>query len=493
MTFQRKLLLGFGLMVLPVLLVGIQAIRSNALEQRALETLGQSLTRTRTYSEVETAMFNQSEVIWRALSGLDPQARQEFKLQGEVVDYWFDRWITELQPDERELSDGVRTIEQQIRAVADSVFKLQDAGKRPEAYALAKAELMQRLLPALTEMNHRVYRRAREFSVRSAFARVEEIVASERRILTWIFIGSLAAALTGAWAISRGLARPIGELREAMAVVGRGDLDHPITPGKSGDEIGDLARSFHQMTTNLRASRIELERAQAQLVESEKLASVGQMAAAVAHGLRNPLASLRASAQLVLRHPESAAAREALDAMIGEVDRLDKRITHLLTFSRPSPVRATHEDIGALVNGLVPGIRRSAGERKVEVRATIPERVPEVPLDPLKTEQAIHEVTANSLDAMAEGGTLRLTVEAVGGYVHLDIGDTGRGIPADALPRIFDPFFTTRPEGTGLGLAIARRFVEQSGGTLTVERTGPEGTVVRLSWPIVPSLQDTIA
>ncbi len=493
MTFQRKLLLGFGLMVLPVLLVGIQAIRSNDLEQRALETLGQSLTRTRTYSEVETAMFNQSEVIWRALSGLDPQARQEFKLQGEVVDYWFDRWITELQPDERELSDGVRAIEQQIRAVADTVFKLQDAGKRPEAYALAKAELLQRLLPALTEMNHRIYRRAREFSVRNAFSRVEEIVTSERKILTWIFLGSLGAALLGAWAISRGLARPIGELREAMAVVGRGDLDHPITPGRSGDEIGDLARSFHQMTTNLRASRTDLERAQAQLVESEKLASVGQMAAAVAHGLRNPLTSLRASAQLALRHPGSAAAGEALDAMIGEVDRLDRRITHLLTFSRPSPVRSTRESLAVLVGGLVPAIRRSAAERKVEVQAGIPDTMPEVPLDPLKTEQAIHEVAANALDAMPDGGTLSLAATTAGGYVRLYIRDTGRGIPPVALPRIFDPFFTTRSEGTGLGLAIARRFVEQSGGTLTIERTGPEGTVVRLSWPIVPSLQDTMA
>ena len=98
MTFQQKLLLGFGLMVLPVLLVGAEAIRSNALERRALETLGESLSRTRTYSEVETAMFDQSEVIWRSLSGMEPRARQEFQLSSEVVDYWLDRWGSELQP-----------------------------------------------------------------------------------------------------------------------------------------------------------------------------------------------------------------------------------------------------------------------------------------------------------------------------------------------------------------------------------------------------------
>jgi signal transduction histidine kinase len=498
MTFHQKLFLGFGLMVIPVLLVGAEAIRSNALERRALESLGQSLTRTRTYSEVETAMFNQSEVIWRVLSGLDPQAREEFRLQGEVVDYWFDRWSAELQPDERELSDGVRQIEQQVRAVADSVFRLQDVGQRAEAYALARRELKERLLPALTEMNHRIYRRAREFSVSRAFARVEEIVNTERGILSWIFVLSLLAGLSGAWLIARSLSRPIAELREAMAVVGRGDLDHPITP-RSSDEIGDLARSFQQMTENLRASRAELtelngqlegkiaqlERTQAQLVESEKLASVGQMAAGVAHGLRNPLASLRASAQLALRHPDSPSAREALGSMISEVDRLDQRITHLLTFSRPSPLRATQENIGALVSGLVPALRRLADAGRVDLRTDIQAELPDVAIDPLSTEQALQEVVANALDAMPDGGTLAISVRSLddGGRVQVEVRDSGRGISADALPRIFDPFFTTRPEGTGLGLAIARRFIEQGGGTIEVESRSGAGTTVRIGFP----------
>src|SRR5207249_3990701 len=84
-------------------------------------TLGQSLTRTRTYAEVETAMFDETEVIWRHLSGIDPNTRDEFRMTGEVVDYWFDRWSTELGPDEAELVNGVRQIDQQIRSVADTV------------------------------------------------------------------------------------------------------------------------------------------------------------------------------------------------------------------------------------------------------------------------------------------------------------------------------------------------------------------------------------
>jgi signal transduction histidine kinase len=497
MTFQQKLFLGFGLMVLPVVLVGAQAIRSNALERHALENLGQGLTRNRTYSEVETAMFNQSEAIWRALSGLEPEARKEFQLQGEVVDYWFQRWAAELQPDERELSDGVKHIEVQIREVADSVFALQDAGRRAEAYALAKRELKQRLLPALTELNHQIYRRAREFSVSRAFARVEEIVDDERKVQTWILVLAALAGLGGAWLISRSLARPLGELRTAMTVVGRGDLDHPIHLSSS-DEIGDLARSFARMTENLRSSRAELtnlnatlaakvdqlERTQAQLVESEKLASVGQMAAGVAHGLRNPLASLRASAQLALRHPESAAAREALGAMIGEVDRLDTRITHLLTFSRPAPLHASRESPARLMEALLPALRRLATARGVAVEAAIDASVPEHELDALKVEQALQEILANALDAMPDGGALMIAVQQAGGGSEVVISDTGKGIAPEALPKIFDPFFTTRPEGTGLGLAIARRFIEQAGGRIVVESAAGRGTSVRIHFPM---------
>ena len=98
MTFQRKLLFGFSLMVLPALLVGVEAIRSNALERRALEALGESMARTRTYAELETAMFDQSEIIWRYLADWTRRPAR-IRLTGEVVDYWQDRWRAELRPE----------------------------------------------------------------------------------------------------------------------------------------------------------------------------------------------------------------------------------------------------------------------------------------------------------------------------------------------------------------------------------------------------------
>jgi signal transduction histidine kinase len=482
-TFQRKLLLGFSLMVLPALLVGGEAIRSNLLERRALQALGQSMARTRTYAELETAMFDQSDVIWRYLTGLDPTAKKEFRLAGQVVDYWQQRWAGELRPDEMALAQGVRGIQQQIQTAADSVFSLFDSGQRQAAFATAQRELKGRLLPALTQMNREIYRRARESSVRGAYSRLEEILASQERVLLLIVVLSLAGGLLGSWLISRSLARPLNELTGAMAVVGAGQLDHPITP-RSRDEIGELAGAFGRMTDNLRQSR-------AALVQSEKLASIGEMAAAVAHGLRNPLASLRAAAQLVRRHPEAPSSREHLDAIVEEVDRLDRRISHLLSFSRPAPFHPLQESVPHLVQGLLPAFSEPLRERGVELQLDLPDTLPEVRVDPVQLEQSLVEIISNALDAMPMGGSLRIAASmqqngGAPGQVTIEVADTGPGIPEQVLPSVCEPFFTTRQEGTGLGLAIAKRYVEQNGGRLEIS-SRPGATTVRIRLPAATS------
>ena len=484
MTFQRKLLFGASLMILPILLVGAEAIRSNTLERRALEALGQGLARTRTYAEVETAIFNQCEVVWRYLTGMDPEARAEFRLEGDVVNYWFARWRAELQPDEIELADRVEAIHTQIETVSDSIFRLYDAGHRDAAFRMARVELKGRLQPALTQMNREIYRRAREFSVQRAFARLEQVVETERLALVVILLIAVGGGLALSWFLARGLARPINELREAMAVVGAGNLEHPIDT-RSQDEIGDLARAFSGMTGSL-------ERTQGQLVRSEKLASIGEMAAAVAHGLRNPLASLRAAAQFVLLRPDSPAARDQLNAIVGEVDRLDRRITHLLTFSRVAPFHPMPERVPRLVEEILPAVQERMRERGVALELDFPADLPDVRVDPMRLEQVLLEIVGNALDAMPAGGRLRIAARpdpASDGRpagVVVEITDTGVGIPEHVLPSVCEPFFTTRPEGTGLGLAIARRFVEQHGGRLELVSRPGAGTTVRVRLPLDP-------
>jgi signal transduction histidine kinase len=504
-TFQRKLLVGFSLMVLPALLVGAEAIRSNALERRALNALGESMARTRTYAELETAMFNQGEVVWRYLSGLDPAARKEFQLTGEVVDYWQGRWTAELRPDEMALADDVRDLQRQLRTATDTIFRLADSGQRESAYRVAQLELKGRLFPALTQLNRQIYRRARESSVRGAYSRLQEILATEGRILLGICVLALGAGLLASWLIARGIARPVSELSRAMAVAGAGDLDVPVV-ASSRDEIGELARAFASMTGRLKESRAamehlnaeleakiaQLQRTQAQLVQSEKLASIGEMSAAVAHGLRNPLASLRAAAQLVLRHPESPSSREQLTAIIDEVDRLDRRVSHLLSFSRPAPFHALRESVPRLVEALVPSFTQLFHERGVELRLELESALPDIVVDPMQIEQALVELVSNALEATPRGGRVTISArpsaaEDGAAAVTIEIADTGSGIPARVLPSVCEPFFTTRADGTGLGLAIAKRYVEQNGGRFEIESEPGAGTRARARVPAAPA------
>jgi signal transduction histidine kinase len=239
------------------------------------------------------------------------------------------------------------------------------------------------------------------------------------------------------------------------------------------------------MTGHLRESR-------AQLVQAEKLASIGEMSAAVAHGLRNPLASLRAAAQLVRRHPTSPSAGEHLDAIIEEVDRLDRRISHLLSFSRPAPFHPVSESVPRLIDELLPAVAQPIRDRRIDLEMAVPSGLPQVRVDPMQLEQAILEIVSNALDAMPSGGRLRIGAfvadgaggpERAGRDVVVEVSDTGGGIPADVLSSVTEPFFTTRQEGTGLGLAIAKRYVEQNGGRLEIASTPGQGTTVRLRLP----------
>lgn len=501
MTFQRKMLYGFSLMVLPALLIGVEAIRTNVLERDALQMLGQNMARTRTYAELETAMFNQSEIIWRYLSGLDPSARDEFKKTGEVIRFWQQRWRSELRPNEAQLANSTDDIQRRIEIVADSVFKLYDAGQHEASYRMAQRDLRDQLLPALTQLNRDIYRQARESSVRGAYTRLEEIVTRERDALVLILVFAVVVGLLASWLISRGLARPISQLRVAMARVGAGEVELPIDVS-SPDEIGDLARSFAQMTESLQQSRAgttrlnsqlqrkisQLEKTQAQLVQSEKLASIGEMAAAVAHGIRNPLASLRAAAQVALRRPESAASREHLTVIIEEVDRLDRRVSHLLSFSKPAPFHPLRESVARLVEDLLPPFTELLRERHIALELALAVELPDVRVDPMQLEQALVEVVSNALDSMPDGGTIRISAAAdhargKDAEIVVEIVDTGVGIPERVIGSVCEPFFTTRAEGTGLGLAIAKRYIEQNGGALEISSVAGAGTTVRIRLP----------
>jgi signal transduction histidine kinase len=201
---------------------------------------------------------------------------------------------------------------------------------------------------------------------------------------------------------------------------------------------------------------------------------------------------LRAAAQLARHRVDVPAAREQLDAIVEQVDRLDARIAHLLQFSRPAPFHPLRERVRTLVEGALSGFSELVRERGVELVLSFADALPDVRVDPMRLEQALTEIVSNALDAMPppDGGRLAIgahvgTGDAGGGGagVVVEITDSGRGIPAEILPNLCEPFFTTRTEGTGLGLAIAKRYVEEAGGRLEITSVVGRGTTVRIWLP----------
>ena len=511
MTFQRKLFLGFCIMVIPIALISAEAIWNNREERQALRALGESMARTRTFADLETLLFRQSRQVLGFLSGIDREAKGEFfRLETEIIER-LRQWKEELKPDEMHFAKDIEKIHAEIFAVGKQVFFLYQAGNWKAALEVADRDLKGRLVPALSAKNKEINGAVLEHSLQQAYARLDEIFRLEQRVLFAIIALSLVVAMVASVLISRGLARPIHRLKAAMEVVGQGHLDHPIAV-HSKDEIGALARAFAGMTENLKRSHeamaqlnIDLEAqikklkdTQAQLIQSEKLASIGEMSAAVAHGLRNPLASLRAAAQVALRQVnETPMAQEHLKTIIAEVDRLDRRITHLLSFSRPAPFRPLREQLSRVMEGLLPTFTGQLRERGISLETDLPNDLPEVKVDPIQLEQALVEILSNAMDAMPKGG--RLTIrgyreadDGKAGRVVIEIADTGDGIPQQVLPSVCDPFFTTKAEGTGLGLAIAKRYVAQNGGSLDITSTQGAGTTVRICLQEVVETQGSL-
>jgi signal transduction histidine kinase len=282
---------------------------------------------------------------------------------------------------------------------------------------------------------------------------------------------------------------PVREASHVESVTFRGKLLGTLGAGpkRSGAPMSEAERELlrglaSQLALAIHNARaIEaLRRAQETVLRTERLAVVGEFAGAVAHGVRNPLSGIRAAAQMAREERDPAALREALDGVIEEADRLEQRVRSLLDFSRPREPHEGRVELGRLLEAVARTIGATARNADVAVRVDHDPEADSITTDPDYLEEALLELSGNSLRAMPSGGTLAISSRAIPGHVELRVADSGPGIPDGIRDRIFDLFFTTRRDGTGMGLAHVRKTVEQLGGEVTLETTGPDGSTFRI-------------
>lgn len=249
----------------------------------------------------------------------------------------------------------------------------------------------------------------------------------------------------------------------------------------------ELQEWGHTLEEKVRERTDELVAVQAQMARSEKLASIGRLAAGVAHGINNPLGGILSLTMLALEDmPADHPLRDDLNTVVAQTLRCREIVKGLLDFSRQSDARAIRTDVNAVIESTLGLFERQAIFDNIRSVRRLDENLPAVMIDPGQLQEALINIVVNAVDAMEERGELRVAtgIDNASGEVLIAIGDTGKGIPPEALPLLFEPFFTTKKvgKGTGLGLAIVHGVVSNAGGRVEVT-TGPGGTTFTIRLP----------
>ena len=305
--------------------------------------------------------------------------------------------------------------------------------------------------------------------------------------------------------ITRSMIHPLEEMVMASDRIAAGDLDQSVNV-LSRDEIGHLANSFNKMLSSIKTMKLELEEwgrtleekvktrteelvaVQSQMAQSEKLASIGRLAAGVAHEINNPLGGVLSFSMRALEDcPENDPVRQNLEIIVKQTLRCRETVKGLLDFARQSSAAVSLVDVNSIVDKTLSLLEKQSIFQDIPIVRKFAPQVPQVLIDPGQLQQVVVNIVLNAVDAMEETGilTAETTSTEQTGEVLIRISDTGKGIPDDVLPFIFEPFFTTKKvgQGTGLGLSIVHGVVSRAGGRIDVA-TSPKGTTFTVRLPV---------
>jgi len=262
-----------------------------------------------------------------------------------------------------------------------------------------------------------------------------------------------------------------------------GFLTHQLAEGKRME-----SRKYQMAAEQLEAANTSLKEAEAQVRRSERLAALGQLTAGLAHELRNPMGTMKTSAELLARNvpDDNAIAKEMAGYISSEVDRVNSIITRFLDFARPQHLRLAPGDLDALLDTTIERFERerTGAAATISVYKNYAPDIPKVELDSGLMERVFSNLLINAAQASPPGGAVTVKTRTVDSMVEVSVIDRGSGIDPKNLESIFNPFFTTKSEGVGLGLAICSKIVDEHGGKITVESTPGEGSVFRVFLPL---------
>jgi two-component system NtrC family sensor kinase len=304
-----------------------------------------------------------------------------------------------------------------------------------------------------------------------------------------ITIAGALVSMVLAYFISRSISLPINRLVSASGEIARGNLETRVLI-RSNDELGELAETFNTMASALKERDEKLkEFTKSKIMESERLALIGQLSANVAHELNNPLQGIVTYSHLLLEElPKDDPARDSLEKIVTQANRSRDIIRGLLDFSRQRKPDKTLCDVTSVLKGCVALLEKQALFHNVQIITNLDEKLPLTIIDPSQIERVFINMIINAADAMDANGRLNLATrfDPVDRNIEVEFKDTGHGIPKENMERIFDPFFTTKDtgRGVGLGLAISFGIIKEHNGTISVESEVGKGTTFTVRLPV---------
>jgi signal transduction histidine kinase len=319
---------------------------------------------------------------------------------------------------------------------------------------------------------------------------MSRLVVFRRLFFILILVDSLVIVGFGSLLLSRVVVNPLKRLVEAARRIGEGDLDHRAQVDY-GNEIGQLATVFNQMVERLAEKQRDVERAikklkdaQEELVNTEKLASVGRMAAGVAHEIGNPLTSVLGHTEILhkrlkrKRLKDGETLLDLVERTRKETERINRIIKDLLQFSKPSSSHIEAVDINRLIKDSVNVVRVQERFEAIAFDLLLEENISLAKANNDQLQQVLFNILINAADAMPRGGSISIKTAKDKGWLIIAIKDTGVGIAPENLDKIYDPFFTTKAldKGTGLGLSISLKIIDEFGGKLRVKSEEGKGT-----------------
>jgi hypothetical protein len=336
----------------------------------------------------------------------------------------------------------------------------------------------------------------------------ERLERSQKLYIAYFVIDFILLLGVGSYILSQIVVKPINRLLAATEKITGGHYGQQVRVSGSA-ELVRLAESFNDMSLSLlgkerqvsehvaalEGANEELRQAREEAVHTEKMASIGLLAAGMAHEVGTPLASIMGYAELLSgEQPVNPVIQDYAQRISGDCSRIDRIVRGLLDFARPRGSAVEACDVNHLVSATLQLLAQQGAFKLIKVANQPGERLPMALVDPHKLQQVLINLILNSRDAMPGGGKLALRTmqDACPAFLRqtscclrLDVMDSGEGIPEEHLARIFDPFFTTKPpgKGTGLGLAISARIIEAFGGRITVKSTPGTGSCFTLWLP----------